>query len=873
MTGNLHAFVRRLQSLRGVAPVERWAAAQDLASRRTAELAKRGRRRAVTGQVKLVQIGTGPRAANSYFWRALRKHPTWFDVQARIAALEANHPEHRAHFVRESISRTRDPVTIAFLARHPLSSDVIKAVLEDEIVAPSTALRYRLTQDQALAGAFVGAARVTLPADQAEQFAAWVHDLHDAPEERLFRHADSASWWPAGAPAIRPAAVAHRLVIAENADDPDVLALLLPGAAKTTVLLTNDTFGTADLAPYLEWPGVGEITVEHVRSRVTRFSREYVDLHEATAELAREVATQLVDVPDLVPAASDVRHLEIEVADFLFFQALKVRAIETILADATFDHIVLGTTTYRPADEFVRLVAGVPKLTADRRLEVVSLSRSAAVRRQFWWVVESLHDPVRLPPTPYRRPSASLIVAKVDRMAQRAAASLRGFPPTDRPWVAVATANNPAYNAATASYVRDLALDFHVRVTHVGRNATDLTDHLLRLDAADVDIDFLTPTAGTYGSFAQLLELHMSQASQAPRDDRTAAQHAAAWALHTCARRLATSAVAPALERIRTLEHWFAEMDRCDELPAAMVLTPHRNAGVGAFASVARRHGVPTVTVEPHAQDSNYCRYAKVASDYYGVMSEYFRARTAHAFGAGPDRTVVIGSPRQVAPHGHDPVAARSEARAAAVGLTFRADRPELAFFSQPSDWFHVSQIWAIVLDAAVEQNCRVLLKTHPEEPVGRVRAYLEVAERRGCRDHVIELHCDASTAVAMSDIVLTAYSSAGVDAAIRATPVVCVTNGDHEYPLDLAAMVDAHLVRSTDELSDLLSRFRSNRAVFDARARSLLERESQFVTGPGPRLRALVHRAVEAGASAIRAEANVPVSLFLDAPHPVFPV
>ena len=63
--------------------------------------------------------------------------------------------------------------------------------------------------------------------------------------------------------------------------------------------------------------------------------------------------------------------------------------------------------------------------------------------------------------------------------------------------------------------------------------------------------------------------------------------------------------------------------------------------------------------------------------------------------------------------------------------------------------------------------------------------------------DLVVNVEGDAALAIALGDLVLTAYSAAAIDAAIRQRPVVCVTDGDVDYPVDLPAIVGAPMVRS----------------------------------------------------------------------------
>lgn len=874
MTDLLRRSMARLASLRGVAPAARRPALRSLATTGIGRLLKQARRRAITGQVRVVQIVAGHRAANRFFWATPTNHPTWFDVQNRLERLGAIDSTHADHFVAESLRRTTDPITMVNLARHPLSAEQMRAWFESGTYVASAS---RAQENRLLGGAVAGAAKLLLPAEQARPVLDWVNERYQVPDDRLFQFVDSVGWSPRSAehddaPAVH-GPVRHRLIIAEHFNDPESIALLLPGAERTTLLATTDTFGMADFSPFEGWPGVGSIRMEHIRSRITRFSQAYIDIHTATTVVAQRATDLVADLPGLLDA--DARpFVTVDVADFLFFQALKIRAIEELLADPDIDHVVVALGEPGATMEFPHLLAGVEGLVDDPRLDVVSVSRSAAIRSDFWSVVDQILAPDLPSPRSSRRVPAALVVAKFDQYASALSEQLPSFPDHGAPAVLVATANNAAYNQSTAGYAYELTQQFDVTILHIGHNATELVSTLNELGAPDVPLFFLNPVPDRVHPTAELVRASLSRLDLAPSE--TPAERAAAWAFRCTLPRLTTSRLAPALARSRALSRYLERLSATGELPAAIAITPNRNPGVSCITAAARRVGVPTIALEPHMQDANYSRYIKVAADYYGVMSDYFRTHAARGFGTDPERTTSIGSPRQIAPANYDRATEQKIARAAYSSkhsIVFDEEATHLVYFCQPSDWRYVSRVWSMVLQAAAATKSVILLKTHPEESANRVVQYVDLATSMGMVDRVVILDCDAADAIAMADIALTAYSTAAIDAAIRSAPVVCVADGETPYPIDLPAIVRAPRVESHAELAELITRFREDPDELCGVARSLLEQEPQFQQGPGPRLRALVADAITQGTAGLRDPMDVPDSLFLDGPHPVFPV
>ncbi len=879
---------RRLSSLRGVAPTVRWPTAKRLAAAHSKRIYARAIRRATTGQVRLVQLGLGPQRANAYFWHAPTKEPTWFDVQRRIERLAREHPGSVEHFVLASLEHTGDPVAIVGMARHPMSRDIVRTWLQTIGTTTDDRLQDRFGTNRLLGAAVVAAAGFLLQPDEQRSVRDTMLGLYQLADRAMFQFIDSTGTRPftsssndeSRAPS-GPARHRHRLVVAATLEDRDAVALLLPDADRVTLVELSDTFGRADFAEYEAWPDVGVVDVEHIRSRITRFSPAYASLHRATSELARRLSDSTLADLDIVHD-DDRRFLEVEIADVIFFQALQARAVEQLLADQSFDHIVIAFGPQGPTSEYVTMMSGVRGLVVDPRVEFVSISRSSSTRSRFWEILDRLEHK-NLPPhvtertnndSASREAPDALLIQKFDESARRVANAL--IEPTNGPWVLVATANNAAYNEASAGYVHALGKQHDVAVLHVGQNATQLADKLSTAGAGNVPLAFLVPEVGPATPIAERMVRRLAGTVEAPTDDLDVDEHAAAWAALALLPRLSQNTIAPALARYRALRMWFDDLERRRKLPAAVVLTPNRNPGVSCLAPIARSAGIPSVVLEPHMQDANYCRYVKVSADYYGVISNYFREHAARGFGIDSARTVSIGSPRLVAPQGYDHDVEQTRARRQFTDdyrIGFPDAVPQLLYFCQPSSWDHVSRVWGNVIDAARQSGARVLLKPHPEESPNRIHQYLDLAVAHGAADIVTRLECDPATAIALADLVLTTYSTAAIDAAIRQVPVICVADGDVSYPIDLPAIVGAPVARNAAELADLVNAFLDDPTPFDEQAKLLIERESQFVDGPGPHLLGLLDRAVSEGRPGLRSADDIPASLFLDGPHPTFPV
>jgi len=829
------------------------------------------RRRATTGQVRIVHVLFGHRIANRFFWKAPRLgKPTWMDVKNRVDWLVRRDRASAADFVRASLERTDASGVVVGLAHHRLSREAAREKLAEFLAEPTT-LWPRIEANGRLAGAFAAAARILLGPEAAEAFVAWLVNTYEVLSADTFQAMDTVGYRFTSDDNLASrlatnASARHRLIITEALDDHDGISGLLSGAKSVTLLATADTYGQADVERF-KAPKGADVVVEHVRSRITRFSQDYVDLHDATADVGIRLAAEFFRSSDLIdPAYRPV--VEAKLADYVFFVALRLKALGLLFAD-DFDHIVVATDNHDVSDQYVRLLAALEEIGLDPRVELVSLSRAASSFRRFWDLADAIGNAgeARRADRRVRAPADITRHKSVADAAKRARKLPMFERKDDKPSFLLVTASNAAYDKATALYAGSLAEAGHVRVLHFGPDPGGLGNLLSGLAAGGANIP-MTVFEGPPKSTAlmrRLVEeaLLPALAGSPPGSDAPSAERVAWAGARADTERMATI-LATFVMQVQAIDAWFGRMAAEGALPDAVVLTPQRNSGVGAFATAARRHGIPSIAVEPHAQDGNYCRYLKVETDYYGVLSDYFRDQTAGTFGVERERIRVLGSPRQVAPVNFDRPSAHATARAQ---LGVGDDAVLIGFFSQPSAWEGISAVWSAVLDATRSTGSKVLLKPHPEDSPSRIRQYLALAEK----DEVLVFAGDVTTAIDASDLITTTYSIVGLDATLRHAPVVALADGDVGYPLDLASILRVPVARSAAELAETIRSFAADPAPFHERTERFLREESQFVEGPGPRLRQLVAEAMERGRDGIRRADELPEHLFLDGPHPVF--
>ncbi|MGL4821695.1 MAG: hypothetical protein ACRC2W_01570, partial [Plesiomonas shigelloides] len=565
--------------------------------------------------------------------------------------------------------------------------------------------------------------------------------------------------------------------------------------------------------------------------------------------------------------------------DQLFFQVLRLRAVQELLADPEFDHIIIATQKHAPASNYILTLSGIKGLTEDPRVELMSVAHSVVQRSVFSSFLPAIMAGPRPMPIvePWLPPDTEL-APQLWRYANLIGAGLSSHPVSEstdaedvnvRKSVLIATTITNAYNFSTARYAAALSQEFRTGVVVCGGSAATLHSEISDADVSPRSISFnLLP--GKYlpkqTLFARWLKGKIGIFCAERGRENSIAHMISCSPDH-----LVANIIQSQLLHGMVLESWFAKMAQDDGLPDAIVLSAARTPNVSQFSATARRYNVPTLSLEAHGLNANYCRYLKVGTDFYGVIAEKFRRDADWGFSIGPDRTRVVGTPRIVASPGRHQDEARAE-----IEADLEHDFPTrpggaISFFSQPSSWTHVSQVWRLILAAANDLDLQILLKPHPEETVSRIGQYDMIARQMSAEDRVQLISAKPSVLIEASDVVLTGYSTAALDAAVMGRPVICVTAGDAAYPLEQHEIARAPLVGDLDGLCHALQSFLTNPEAAREAYLAFRAAEPQFFEGPDDRLRGFVADMI--AHPNIRPMNEVPQHFFLEPPHPTFSI
>lgn len=805
----------------------------------------------------------------------LQEKLDWESVHKKIAEI-AHDPEELKLYVLHVISATNNVATLLNLGRSELCRPIAEVAISNLDLSEGGEIWIRMKNSQRYCAALI-ALSVLLKEDNAKTRITSIFEiLHHVPNSNFQTIIDSLGARPSFMPdnliyrgLSRSGFLtnsAHRLVIASSLDNLGSLSFLFAGADKVTVIAPTslvEQAGKEDITLHCPY---SDVRIEHPRSRITRFSLEYHQLHYSSLEVAQRLVDRFDnEMGGILNAAKP--HAEVLLADEIFFPSLRLASINRLLSSPEFDHVVVAVEDSTISRDLCQLLSGISELCQDERVEIVSTDLTEDARLKFR---QQLKIIMMGAPPPIAYPSYSLTLPEALKVIRDSASQVAQHLPTwgdedDRPRVLYGAEKEALYDSASEAYVNMLRKKYDVvfaLITH-GEGLIEDVNGTFSIPRNwrqyDIDVSNRLQALLICEEGRKDVERHVRQALRIRRNY------------------IGGPGFQGFLRLWFIMISWFERLAQKDELPRVVLVSPIRNPRAMLFAAIAREFGIPSISLEPHVQRTTYCRYGRCLTDYYGVMSHFFQEVAEEDGRIDADRCRVVGSPRIQGEEEYDFDDTQKRARAQLTeefGLRFPGRRMTISFFSQPSKWDQISSVWQMVLEATEGLEVQVLLKGHPEESSARMTRYLETAEQLGAADRVTLVQGSVKDIIDASDLVLSGYSTTILEAVINRRPAASVVNGDLDYPLEIHDVAGVPIYRNSSSLRNAIVDLPNSKYLWQNSIAEYLSKERQFIDGPEQNLHSLVDEVIDLPAEmAVRPKENYPESYFIDGPHRVYQI
>jgi len=208
--------------------------------------------------------------------------------------------------------------------------------------------------------------------------------------------------------------------------------------------------------------------------------------------------------------------------------------------------------------------------------------------------------------------------------------------------------------------------------------------------------------------------------------------------------------------------------------PSAVIAVPDLHFPARTAFTLARRHDIPSLTVQP-ALISDHPQYGEACADRVAAIDEYSRQIYIRRGSLRPDQVIKTGLPRwdTIETADRKETEAMNELRAQ-VGLA-PTDRIIL-FATQPLPISYTERVLkAIVrgLKPYDQDNLRLVIKLHPRESLD-VYNNLHFAQGAAISPIVVK-NVDLRTLLVTSELLITGFSNVALEAALLDKPVLII--------------------------------------------------------------------------------------------------
>lgn len=242
------------------------------------------------------------------------------------------------------------------------------------------------------------------------------------------------------------------------------------------------------------------------------------------------------------------------------------------------------------------------------------------------------------------------------------------------------------------------------------------------------------------------------------------------------------------------------QLERIARISSVVVVCPGRPMRSTLLVAAARSVNRRTIEIQS-GTIAKTRRFVAPQADKVLVMDEESRETYAHL--GRTDGVEIVGSIRLDYDLDKYRSISRDDAR---EKIGFPPDRDLWTLASQPIGVDAMRQIAAVVFEAARRCGASVMVKMHPNETPDYERAYLEVGKRCKGANIIVERKISSVLAAIASDMVLTHFSTVGIEAFALNKMTVVVNPFDERPTFDLVKMNMAYEARNADELFRIAS-------------------------------------------------------------------
>jgi len=242
-----------------------------------------------------------------------------------------------------------------------------------------------------------------------------------------------------------------------------------------------------------------------------------------------------------------------------------------------------------------------------------------------------------------------------------------------------------------------------------------------------------------------------------------------------------------------------------------VVVVPGRSSDALLSVAIAEDKAIPSIEIQSGVI-SKFKRFVKPQTDEVIALEPYGSSVYTEFLGFPSEKVEVLGFVKLELDT--EPYRKMSQVRVkeelAEHGV--EKDLQTIVLATQPIGVDHAKEVAKVALGGVKSlKNVQLIIKPHPSEDEAYFYAYHQVAKQLGVENYKILTNYSIMPLIVAGDIVLTYFSTVGLEAFALNKPVICINPFQTRPPVDLVELGIALEAKSGDSLTPLLEDYLSD--------------------------------------------------------------
>jgi len=248
-----------------------------------------------------------------------------------------------------------------------------------------------------------------------------------------------------------------------------------------------------------------------------------------------------------------------------------------------------------------------------------------------------------------------------------------------------------------------------------------------------------------------------------------------------------------------------------------VVVVPGRSSDAILSAEIAKSKSIPSIEIQSGVI-SKFRRFVKPQTEEVIAIEPYGKSVYTEFLGFPADKIEVLGFIKLELDTAPYRLMSQESIKEELEAHGVRKDLRTVVLATQPIGVDHAEEVAKVALAGVKSlEDVQLIIKPHPSEDEAYFHAYKNLAKKLKVKNYKILTNFSIMPLIVASDVMMTYFSTVGLEAFALKKPVICINPFDTRPPVDLVELGVSLEAKSGAELTPLLEDYLSDNAAVSA--------------------------------------------------------